>query len=81
MKSKPGISNPTNNQGRSSDLFLLRAAFPSAKDSGKDSLGIRELTATGIVPDLHRIPFSLNYDKGMKKKLISAKIAEIVQSV
>ena len=61
MKSKPGISNPTNNQGRSSDSFLLQAAFPSVKDSGKDSSGIRELTATGIVPDSHRIPFSLNY--------------------
>lgn len=32
----------------------------------KNGLGIAELTATGIVPDSHRIPFRLDYPAKVK---------------
>lgn len=49
--------------GRSSDLLRGRAAFPCVRfgstvaDSGEIARPVVELTATGIVPELHRVPF------------------------
>ena len=43
--------------GRSSDLFLQRC-LPIINDSGQDNhWNIIEITATGTVPDSHRIPY------------------------
>ena len=45
------------NCGRSSDLFLQRC-LPIICDSGQDNQWIvAEITATGTVPDSHRIPY------------------------
>ena len=44
--------------GRSSDLFrFYRLPVPVNQDSGRGDKTFLELTATGIVPDFHRIPF------------------------
>lgn len=60
----PGLSTESLNNvqsGRSSDLLHL-SSLPilhvSMTSSGNCLLGDLELTATGIVPDFHRIPFS-----------------------
>ncbi len=49
-----------NVHGRSSDLFLLPAAFPETGSSGRWSNagnGIDETHSSGTVRDLHPIPF------------------------
>ena len=38
-------------------LTPLFIAFPSFLDSGMRTNNLTELTATGIAPDLHRLPF------------------------
>ena len=59
----PKAMNDINNNGRSSDLLLLRRLpGPSSNQwliECRNTSPAKEpkLTATGIVPDLHRIPF------------------------
>lgn len=69
------------NTGRSSDLFhFLRPSHPHEADSGNRTFKklIIELTATGIVPDSHWIPFSFRSQiKGLRKTKCGANIDKI----
>ena len=53
----PKAMNDINNNGRSSDLFrTARLPGPNGQWQ-RECTAQKKLTATGIVPDFHRIPF------------------------
>lgn len=57
------LRKPVNLQqpGRSSDLLITsNLPIPKAGTVANNTNEFHELTATGIVPDFHRIPFSSN---------------------
>lgn len=61
IHSRPFLRKPVNLQqsGRSSDLLIIsNLPIPKAGTVAYNTNELTEFTATGIVPDFHRIPFS-----------------------